>query len=45
MSKFNTETINEQNITNQERLNEGAIEDISDKEKFQKAEKRKNNKV
>ena len=33
MSKFNTETINEQNITNQERLNEGAIEDISDKEK------------
>ena len=41
MSKFNTESINEQNITNQERLNEGAIEDISDKEKFQKQKKEK----
>ena len=31
MTKFNTETINEQNIIDQVRVNEGAIEDISEK--------------
>ena len=41
ISKFNTENINEQNITGQERLNESASEDIGEKEKLQKQKEEK----